>query len=206
MKKLCALCLLVVSGFGCGGSVEVRIDEKRGVPSVTGTTEFSLATYTCGQPITSGTYTITTTVVGDGCQFSFDQDVPVITANDYTSIPELKGATNLVQRIELTVKKLTFTDATSGALLDVNTRVTSATLSANGQLLADKSTLTNLPKVVTLSGASLDALKAKIDARQPANVRATVVVVLPNTPKPPDSLKIDYDAQPAIIVGSGKIF
>jgi hypothetical protein len=185
--------------------LEVRIDETRGVPAVTGSTTVTLANYTCGQPLTSSGFTVTTTVVTGGCQFSFDQDVQVITAADYQSIPELKGATNLVQRVELNVKKLAFSDGASGAVLDLSTRVTSATLSVNSQLLADKASLSSLPRVVVLSGASLTALKAQIDARQPASVHATVVVVIPDSPKPPDSLKIDYDAQPAVIVGPGTI-
>ena len=32
------------------------------------------------------------------------------------------------------------------------------------------------------------------------------VAVLPDMPRPPERLKIDYDAQPAIILGPGKIF
>ena len=49
-------------------------------------------------------------------------------------------------------------------------------------------------------------LKAAIDARKPASVRVRVVVVVPNSPAPPAKLKVDYDAQPAIIVGPGKLF
>jgi hypothetical protein len=197
---------LLVSACGVGAGVEVRIDEARGVPSVTGSTSVSIPTnFTCGTTITAGAYTVNTKVVTGGCEFSFDQNVEVIKAADYTRLPELQGATNLVQRVELTVKKLDLTDG-AGVKLDLATRVTSANLSVNGQQVADKAALTNLPKVVTLSGAALTELKAKIDARQPASVKATCVVVLPDSPKPPDTLKVDYDAQPAIILGTGKIF
>lgn len=188
------------------GPVEVRIDETRGIPPVQGSTEVKLdTTFTCGTPITSGEYTVTTKVVSGGCELAFDKDVEVLKASDYQSIPDLQGATNLVQRVELTVKKLAFADAATGTALDVNTRITSATLSVNGQVVADKAALTRLPAVVKLEGDALAPIKAKVDARQPASVRAHVVVVVPDSPKPPERLKIDYDAQPAVIVGPGKI-
>jgi len=187
------------------GPVEYRLDETKGIPPVKGSTQVSLgAGFTCGTPITGGEYTVTTRVVTGGCELSFDQDVQVLKASDYQSIPDLQGASNLVQRVELTVKKLAFTDG-AGQALDLQTRITSATLSVNGQVVADKATLAQLPAVVTLQGEALSEVKAKVDARQPASVRARCVVVLPDSPAPPDTLTIAYDAQPAIILGTGKL-
>lgn len=188
--------------WACGQAAEVRVDESKGIPPVKGSTEVALGSFTCGMPIVSGDVTVQTKVVGNGCELSFDRDVPVIRAEDYTNIPDLKVATALVQRIELTVKRLAFTDAATSTPLDLATRVTSAQLSVNGQLVAEKESLTSLPKTVTLSGAALDAMKSKIDARQPASVRTRVVLVLPNMPPPPQRLLIDYDSQPAIILGA----
>lgn len=196
--------LVALVGVGCG-PVEVRLDETKGIPSVTGSTEVQIAALTCGQPITSGGYTITTTPVSGGCQLSFHQDVQVLKASDYNSIPDLQGASRLVQRVELQIKKLTFTDAATGQVIDASTRITSATLAINGQQVADKSVLSALPKTVTLAGDALATVKTAVDARQPASVRADCVVVVPDSPKPPDRLKIDYDAQPAIILGPGKV-
>lgn len=199
-----ALAMLVLVATACG-PVEYRLDETKGIPPVTGSTEVQLGgSFTCGQPITSGQYMVTTKVVTGGCELSFDQDVEVLKASDYSNIPDLQGASNLLQRVELTVKKLSFADGT-GAALDLQTRITSATLSVNGQVVADKATLSKLPAVVSLQGDALATVKAKVDARQPASVRARCVVVLPDMPAPPDKLKIDYDAQPAIILGPGKI-
>ena len=48
-------------------------------------------------------------------------------------------------------------------------------------------------------------LKAKVDARQPASVHTTSVVVIPSSPPPPKQLKIDYDAQPTLVLGPGKV-
>ncbi len=188
------------------GPAEVRIDETRGIPAVKGSTEVQLGSFTCGMPIVGSEVTVQTRAVSGGCELKFEREVPVIKASDYDSIPELSGATRLVQRIEVVVKRLTFTDAASQAPLDVATRVTSAQFEVNGQVVAEKATLTSLPKTVTLSGAALDAMKSRIEARSPASVATRVVLVLPTTPAPPQRLVIDYDTQPAIVLGPGKLF
>lgn len=198
--------MLVVAGlvvWACGPA-EVRVDETKGIPNVAGSTELDLGSgnFACDMPITSGQVTVMVRKVGNDCEFSFDRDVPVLRAEDYTNIPDLRAATALVQRIELTVKKLTFTDATTKMPLDVATRVTSATLSVNGQTVAQKDSLTALPKTVVLSGPALESMKAKIDARAPASVLTRVVAQLPLMPAPPQRLAIDYDTQPAIILGA----
>ena len=186
----------------CGVAPEIRVDESKGIPPVKGTTEVQLGTLNCGMPITSGDVTVQTKMVAGGCELSFDRDVPVLKAEDYTNIPDLKAATALVQRIELTVKRLAFTDGATNMSLDLATRVTSAQLSVNGQLVAEKESLTSLPKTVTPPGAALEPMKSKIDARQPASVRTRVVMVLPAMPPPPQRPVIDYDSQPAIILGA----
>lgn len=199
MRQSVVAVLGVMTMLACGQAAEVRIDETKGIPPVKGTTDVQLGSFTCGMPITSGGVTVQTRMVANGCELSFDQDVPVLRAEDYTNIPDLRAATSLVQRVELVVKRLAFTDGSMP--LDLATRVTSAQLSVNGQLVAEKDTLSSLPKTVTLSGAALDQLKAKIDARQPASVRTRVVLVLPSMPPPPQRLVIDYDSQPSIILG-----
>jgi hypothetical protein len=194
--------LMLGLAVGACGPAEVRVDETKGIPPVKGTTEVSLQNFTCGMPITAGEVRVETKVVMGGCELSFDRDVPVLKAEDYTNIPDLRAATALVQRIELVVKSLKFTDGATMQALDLNTRVTSAQLSVNGQLVAEKATLTQLPRTVTLSGAALDQLKARIDARQAASVQTRVVMVLPTMPAPPPRLVVDYDTQPAIILGA----
>ena len=194
--------LATAAVMACGQAAEVRVDETKGIPPVKGTTEVQLGTFTCGMPITSGDVTVQTKTVAEGCELSFDKDVPVLKVEDYSGIPEFQGATALVQRIELTVKRLAFTDGATNMSLDLATRVTSAQLSVNGQLVAEKESLTSLPKTVTLSGAALEQMKSKIDARQPASVKTRVVLVLPAMPPPPQRLIIDYDSQPAIILGA----
>lgn len=201
-----AVALAVTLGLSSCGPVELRIDETKGVPPVKGSTEVSLgAGFTCGQPITSGGKTVATQVVAGGCEFTFDDTIEVLSAGDYQAIPELKVSTNLVQRLELTVKRLAFTDGATMQALDLQTRVTSVVLQVNGQQVADKATIASLPAVVRLEGAALSALKAKVDARQAASVGVRAVAVIPSTPAPPERLKIDYEAQPAIVIGPGEV-
>ncbi len=187
------------------GPAEVRVGASDGIPPVKGSSTVSLDNFTCGQPIPAGDYQVTTATVAAGCQLTFDHDVQVLTAADYQKIPALQGSSNLVQAVELQVTQLAFTDATTNTALDLNTQVVSATLSVNGQQVADKAALANLPTTVTLQGDALTELKAKVDARQPASVHATSVVVIPSSPPPPKQLKIDYDAQPTLVLGPGKV-
>ncbi|MDP2272555.1 MAG: hypothetical protein Q8K32_17605 [Archangium sp.] len=199
--------VLVVLALTACGPAEIRIDETKGVPSVKGDTEITIsATFTCGEAIPAGDKMVATRVVTGGCEFTFDDTLQVLSASDYEVIGDLKVTSNLVQRVELTIKKLAFVDGATGAALDINTRVTSVVLSVNGQKVADKAAITSLPAVVSLEGAALTALKAKVDARQPASVAVKAVAVLPDMPRPPERLKIDYEAQPALILGPGKIF
>lgn len=194
-------------GFTACGPAEIRIDEKQGVPVVKGDTEITINTnFTCGMAIPAGDKMVSTRAVTGGCEFTFDDTLQVLSASDYESIPDFKVASNIVQRVELSIKKLTFTDAATSMTLDLSTRVTSVVLSVNGQQVADKAALSSLPKVVRLEGAALTAIKAKVDARQPASVAVRAVAVLPDMPRPPERLKIDYEAQPALIIGPGKIF
>jgi hypothetical protein len=206
MRRVAKTAVLAAVGLvGCG-PVELRIDETRGVPTLKGTTSVTIdASFTCGADLPAGGKTVHTRAVTGGCEFSFDDTVQVLSASDYQSIGELKTAANLVQRVELDIKQLDFVDGTSGAKLDLATRVTSATLSVNGQQVADKATLAALPAVVTLSGDALAAVKQKVDARAPVAVDVKAVAVLPTTPAPPQKLDITYDAQPAIIIGPGTI-
>lgn len=204
MRRWTAL-LMGLGLVGCG-PVEVRLDETKGIPAVKGRTEVTLGTFTCGQPISTGdNKPVATRVVPGGCELTFEDSFEVLRAQDYQAIPELKGATNLVQRVEVTLKTLRFSDSATGTTLDVATRVTSATMTVNGQVVADKAALASLPRVVRLEGAALNALKAKVDARQPASVDTRTVVVLPDTPAPPEKLAVEYDAQPALVLGPGDI-
>ena len=185
-------------------AAELRIDETKGVPSVSGNQSVDLGTYTCGDTLPAGDYTVVTTPVTGGCQFSVNGTVQELQASDYESIPEFKGAAYLVKRIELSINKLDFVDG-SGAKLSLDTQVTSATLKINGQQVATRSDLTSLPHVVSLDDDSLTSLKTAIDNRQPASVTVNAIAVLPDNPAPPSKLGVSYAVQPAIILGPSDV-
>lgn len=188
---------------GCS-TPELRIGAAEGVPAIAGSTEVSgLDTFTCGSPIQSGAYTITTKAVAGttDCELTFDQDVEVITADSYKNVPDLQGTSSLLQAVELEVKKLSFINSATNMPLDLNTNVKSAVLKVNGQQVVDKAKLASLPTTVRLEGDALASVKAKVDARQPASVRATCVVVVAQANRPA-KMRIDYEAQPTLVLGA----
>ena len=130
-----------------------------------------------------------------------------MTAADYGKIPAFQGGAALLQSVELAVTKLDFTDTstTPATTLDPATRITSVTAKINGQLVADKSTLSKLPVTVSLTGSALTDVKAKVDARQPASVHVSAVLVIPTSPAPPKKMKVDYASQPTLVLGTGAI-
>lgn len=207
MRCLFVLTALFFSACNLGNLVqpEVRVGAAEGIPTISGSTEVALTTFACGDDIPAGAYTVKTKKVTGGCELSFDKDVEIVGSGDYTKISALSKASNLLTAVELKITKLAFTDLDQNVALDPDTRITSATLSVNGQVVGDKSLLSSLPKTVTLTGTALDQLKAQIDAKKPASVHASSVVVLPDSPAPPKKLKIDYDAQPTLVIGPGEL-
>lgn len=203
MRLLILSAVLAVAA--CNFQPEIRLGSGQGIPPVSGATEVSLETLVCGDPIPAGPYTVTTKKVSGGCELSFDKDVEVLTAADYQRIPELGSATTLLQTVELKITKLAFTDATTDIALNPMSQIASATLLVNGQVVGDKTLLSALPRTVSLTGAALQAFKSKVDQRVPASVRATSLIVLPESPPPPKKLRIEYDAQPTLVLGAGEL-
>jgi hypothetical protein len=180
MKSTLGMLAVCIAVSACSAP-EVTIGAADGVPAITGSSDFSLDQFTCGQMFTTQDgYTVTSVVSGSSCQISFDNVVTILKASDYQNIPELKGASNLVQSIDLDVKTLDFKDATTGMSLDLNSYIETATLTVNGQQVADKSTLAKLPVTVSLTGDALTPMKSQIDARSPAtaHVVSTITVRL----------------------------
>lgn len=195
------LSFVVLAALLSCGPAEIKVGARSGIPAITGSTTITLDTFVCGEPISSGGETVQTKVVPEGCELTYSRTTPLMQPGDYDNIPEFRGASKIVKRVELTVSRLTFVDGTTGATLDLATRIVSASFSVNGQQLADKSSLSSLPKVIVLEGAALNEVKSAVEARRAASVQVKVVVVIPQTPAPPASLTVDYDAQPAIILG-----
>src|SRR4051794_213285 len=169
---------------------EIRVGASQGVPAIKGSSQFNLGTFNCGDPIQAGDgYTVTTMVTGSDCTLSFNNDVQVLKTSDYANIPDLKVTSSLLQSVDLVVTKLAFTDAATGTSLDFDRYVKTATLSVDGQQVADKATLAHLPTTVSLTGTALTQVKTAVDARQPCSVHVTSVLVVPQMPKPPSQLK-----------------
>ncbi|MBL8953759.1 MAG: hypothetical protein JNK82_23490 [Myxococcaceae bacterium] len=203
LKRLSAASVAVLCACG---PAEVRVGEGK-IPKIEGDQTFTLGQYTCGNPITAQGYTVSTrSINGDAdCEFTFDQLVEVIRAADYQNIPDLQGASNLVQKVELRVEALAFVDASNNMPLDYNGYVKTLALNVDGQQVADKSTLASLPTTVALTGAALTNIKTRVDARQPASVHATAIMVVPKSPAPPPELKVTYKAQPTVVLGPGNV-
>lgn len=204
MSSRASVCctLWVLGMWGCG-PLEYRVDESQGVPNLEGDTSVNLGTFTCGQPIVEGGRTVATKLVADGCELTFEETLPLFALDDYSRISELSGAGRVVRRVEVTLRSLVLTDDATGETLDLATRVRSATIAVNGQVIADKAALTSLPKTVALDGDALRPVKSGVDAREPVNAGVRVVMVLPTSPTPPQRLRIKYDLQPALVLGIG---
>src|SRR4051812_18852427 len=123
MKTIFASVTVCIALTGCSPPT-VSIGANEGVPAIKGNADFSLDNFTCGMMFTTQDgYTVTSTVSGSDCTISFDNVVTVLKASDYTNIPELMGASNLVQSIDLNVKTLAFKDADTGTALDLTSYV-----------------------------------------------------------------------------------
>ena len=111
-----------------------------------------------------------------------------------------------MQAIELEVKTLAFTDAATGTALDLDTYVKTVTLKVDGQQVADKSTLATAAHHRAPRGCGARPTSSRRSTRAcPPPCTPPPIMVVPQTPKPPDRLKVDYDAQPTLVLGTGKI-
>lgn len=179
---------------------EVRVGAKEGLPPIRGSTSVSTEAFVCGEPIG----TATTRKVTGGCELSFVEDVQVLDEPDYAQISDLTGFSGLIEAVELQLTHFALVDTDAGAPLDTATRISAATVSVNGQALADKATLVALPQTLRLTGPELQPLKDAVFQRQPASLRVGAVVVLPDEPPLPKGLRLEYEAQPTIVMG-GKL-
>ncbi len=218
-KRILAAAVFSVFTVACG-PLEITIDDKQGIPPLKGEIDIPLNSFTCGQDISAGKFTVKTRAHpsdagATGCEFSFGEQVELLKAEDYAKIQALASgasaggaSTNLVKRIELRINefKLENTAGAAPVAMPIDTSVTSADLKLNGELLAGKSNFAQLPSKVSISGNLLNGLKASIDKREPVSVGVLVVMVVPNQPPPPAKMKITYNAQPAIVVGPPDLF
>lgn len=177
---------------------ELTLGKEDGIPPVNGSTSFDVPQdFMCGDPIVDPKmqYKITTTLEGETCVFTFDQEVPVMKAADYADHPELKGATFL-SRVDMQVTKLGIQDGNGAAITpkDMNGKAFGATILTMADLGKP------VPFTKSIEGAPLDKLKA-IVANQQDIVIPVQVQVLMNVKEMPAQINLDYDAQPNLVFG-----
>lgn len=204
-----ALSLLALVGLTSCGPLEIRISKEQGVRPInrTFTADIGGTNFKCGDTIigedSSQEYVVTSAVVPGGCQFSFDQQVEVLTEADYDTIKELKRAVRLVDRVEIEVTRLDFYDET-GDRFDIETRIRDVEFWVNGQLILTRDQLGKLPQTFVLEGESLRTIKEAVKNRQTctAHVVAKVTILDANRPT---SVRCELESQPSIIISSSEI-
>ena len=206
--KCIAPALFALAMVGCG-PVEVRIGKEQGAKPLNGAlvAKVPTTTFQCGDVITamdtSQTYTVVSRVVGGGCEFTFDQDVEVVSLADYDAIKEFKAAVKFIHKVEVKLGRLEFFDD-QGVKFDPETRIRDLEMKINGEVVLDTDALKNLPKIMTLQGDGLRVIKAAIKARQACSVRVTArVTILDSATK--TGVRCEYDSQPTYIGSSDEI-
>lgn len=199
MKRIASLAAVV--WMSACGLAEFRVDESNGLKGASGKVEVAIpSNFVCGSTTTTGGTTVTSEKVSGGCQLTAQRLQVLLSATDAKRYASLKTGTAFLKRIELALKTLSFADG-NGATIDLSTQVTTATFSVNGQQVVDKTTLTSLPALVTLSSPVIDPLKAAFAAGQDVSATLSAVLVLPDSVTPPSQLNVTYVVQPALIFG-----
>lgn len=193
------------------GPVEVRISKANGVKPISGTLTASFngvgdRAFKCGDTIigtdSSQEYTVTTSRVEGGCEFTFDQTVEVLSTADYATIKEIKDAIHYVNRVELRIDRLDFYDD-SGERFDTD-RLRDMRLEVNGQKVLDLDGIGTLPLTVSLSGDALKVIKNAVKNRErcTAHVIAHLIVLDRDTPT---GVRCEYDSQPTFVLSTAEI-
>lgn len=210
--KLLVPGLLAFSLLACG-PVEVRISKAEGAKPLNGTVAAhvdtsSTSTFKCGDVITAQdtiqTYTVTTRVVSGGCEFTFDQDVEIITKGDYDAIKEFREAVHFVNRVEVALHRLEFFDD-NGNKFELDTRIRDLELWVNGeQVLNMDQVRGGMPHTVTLSGSALAIVKNAVKHREACSVHVLARVVLLDS-ETATGVRCEYESQPTYIVSTSEI-
>ena len=165
------------------------------------------STFKCGDTIvgqdSTQTYTVTTAPVAGGCQFSFDQDVELLSEADYGTIAQLKGLLRGVDRVEIEVQRMDFTNDV-GDRLDPLSRIKDLELWVNGTQVLNTDQLSQLPRTITIEGDALAAIKQAVRNRQRCTTHVTARVTVLDTAAP-TSLHCDFEAQPTLVLSTAAL-
>lgn len=178
---------------------ELTLGGEDGIPPVEGSTAFAIPQdFMCGDPITdpNGKYKITTSATtADTCTFTFDQDVTALKAEEYSSRPEMKGAT-FVKRVDIDVSKLAITDGAGTEVTpkDMNGKAFGTTILTMADLKVTP------PFTKSIEGEPIEALKSKVENKQDIVIPVQVVIVV-NMATAPAKIALDYQAQPNLVFG-----
>ncbi len=192
-----ALCVVAVSAC----LPEIRVGPKEGIAPVSGVTEIATNDFVCGAPISAGGAAVSSRVVPEGCELTLSDEVQVLDEPDYAQISDSTSFSGLLEAVELNLTQFALVDAQANAPLDLQTQVSSARMSINGQWLADKGTLTSLPQVLRLAGPALQPVKDAITQKAPVSLKLEAVVVFPQSVLLPQTLRFEYQAQPTLVLG-----
>lgn len=180
---------------------DITLGKDEGIPPVSGSTTIDVPQdYMCGAPITdpNAKYQVSSSGTQDACTFTFKQDVTALEAKDYSDRPELVGA-QAINGVNIDVTKFAISDAATGAQ---PAGLQSVTGKAFGETILTKDDLAKKPPFTKeIEGPAVDALKDKVSNKQDIVIPIEVVVVVALTPTPPAQLKLDFDAQPNLVIG-----
>lgn len=180
---------------------DITLGKDEGIPPVSGSTTINVPQdYMCGAPITdpNAKYQVSSSGTQDACTFTFKQDVTALKSSDYSDRPELVGA-QAINGVNIDVTKFAITDAATGMQ---PTGLQSVNGKAFGETILTKDDLAKKPPFTKeIEGPAIDALKDKVSNKQDIVIPIEVVVVVALTPTPPAQLKLDFDAQPNLVIG-----
>lgn len=201
-------CLLALAGFASCGPIEFRISKAEGVRPLnrTFTANINSDSFRCGDTIigedSSQEYVVHTAPVPGGCQYTFDQEVEVLSEADYDTIEEFRRAVRYVNRVEIEVQRLDFYDEV-GDRFEVETRIRDMEFWVNGEQVLDRERIGNLPQTVVIQGDGLQAIKDAVKNRKrcTAHVQAKVTVL----DEKPTSIRCEFESQPTFILSTSEL-
>lgn len=203
--------VLAFSLTACG-PLEVRVGAEQGAKPLNGEAAAVIdtsatTTFQCGDVITAQdnaqTYTVVSAPVTGGCEFTFDQNVEIISGGDYDTIKELREAVHFVNRVEVAVRKLDFFHD-NGSKLDLDSHIRGLELWVNGEQILDMEQIRNVPRTVVLAGPALALIKQAVKNRQACSVNVMAKVVVLDSAVL-TGVKVVYESQPTYILSSSEI-
>lgn len=206
MTPSAVLSVLGALALGCG-PVELRLGNEQGLRPIRGSANATTdaGAFTCGNAFTGSdpAFTVTTATILGGCAFTFDRDVEVIAVADYGTVKELSALAPTLDRVELDVRRLDFSDG-DGTRFVVGERIHELELWVNGQQVMNVEEAEHLPMTVVLKGEALEQMKRAVKRR--ASVTAHVVSkVVVRDAATVTGVRCEYDVQPTLVLSTAAL-